>query len=260
MSNYIYKFINYENEIIYVGKTGNIMQRIKHHFSNSGHLPQECYEQVLKIFYADVSSKYNAELLETYFINKYHPKYNNSKKYKKETEDIEVDIVEPEWKEFLFVRTFTVFGGKCIEKIKTFPPYIENSSFGMDTVRKALMFNYLKLTCYEYEFKHFAPTVLSHIPSFTENMNALMTYAGNNINYKESNVDIYVTCSPEEQADYNYVAFNVSDSHEFFRNPAFKTFLDIGFIEHLNDGIYVMHILTLNRIKEAEQKIIEAIK
>ena len=42
---YVYIFKNYYDEIIYVGKTKNIKNRMKQHFTG-GHLPEECYEQV----------------------------------------------------------------------------------------------------------------------------------------------------------------------------------------------------------------------
>ena len=46
---YVYRFKNEENEIIYVGKTKDLKQRIRTHFGKQGHLPKECYEEVRKI-------------------------------------------------------------------------------------------------------------------------------------------------------------------------------------------------------------------
>ena len=62
MKSFIYKFINYDGDIIYIGKTNDIKKRMKQHFSSQAHLPKECYEQVFKIYYANVTSQYNAEL------------------------------------------------------------------------------------------------------------------------------------------------------------------------------------------------------
>lgn len=121
MKNYIYKFLNYKNEIIYIGKTKNINNRIKQHFtittnyinsndSNknikifSGHLPDECYQNVKRILVATVENQLTAELYETYFINKYKPKYNTDKLYNEHfSTPIEFDGIV--WKE-LFINSY----------------------------------------------------------------------------------------------------------------------------------------------------------
>ena len=57
--NYLYYFLDYNNTIIYIGKTGNIKRRMKEHFLQ-GHLPKECYDNVYQIMYACVNdSKYD---------------------------------------------------------------------------------------------------------------------------------------------------------------------------------------------------------
>ena len=47
---YVYKFSDFNNNVIYVGKTNNIYNRMKQHFEGNGHLPMECYSSV-KIFF-----------------------------------------------------------------------------------------------------------------------------------------------------------------------------------------------------------------
>ena len=79
--NYVYYFKDFEDNIIYVGKTGNYKRRMKEHFTK-GHLPSECYDEVNKIFVSVVNdSKYDTEICETLLINKYKPKYNVEKKF-----------------------------------------------------------------------------------------------------------------------------------------------------------------------------------
>ena len=39
---YVYRFLDKDNEIIYVGKTYNLETRLKTHFGKKGHLPEEC--------------------------------------------------------------------------------------------------------------------------------------------------------------------------------------------------------------------------
>lgn len=105
MINYIYKFIDYSGNVIYIGKTKNIKHRMMQHFSIShnksdkvftGHLPDECYQSVKMVKYAYVDNQLNAELYETYLINKYKPKYNTDKLYK-ETCFTELNFSEPIW-------------------------------------------------------------------------------------------------------------------------------------------------------------------
>lgn len=73
---YIYKFLG-KDEIIYIGKTTNINQRMYSHFTK-GHLPLECYERVEKIQYIECKNKTDMDLKELYFINKYKPIYNTA--------------------------------------------------------------------------------------------------------------------------------------------------------------------------------------
>lgn len=81
---YVYKFINYENEIIYCGRTNNIDRRMtKEHFTKTGHLPEECYSQVKEIWYAKLESKAMMKIYEMYYINKWQPYYNQKDKYDK---------------------------------------------------------------------------------------------------------------------------------------------------------------------------------
>lgn len=78
---YVYRFINIHNQIIYVGRTNNIVRRIRNeHFSKSGrgHLPQECYNETARVEYAEVKSHNESKMYELYYIEKYHPKYNQS--------------------------------------------------------------------------------------------------------------------------------------------------------------------------------------
>ena len=73
---YVYRFKNEENEIIYVGKTKNLEQRIRTHFGKQGHLPKECYEEVRKIEFLVVEKESLMGIKELYYIAKYQPKYN----------------------------------------------------------------------------------------------------------------------------------------------------------------------------------------
>ncbi|ARO21352.1 excinuclease ABC subunit C (plasmid) [Bacillus tropicus] len=81
MDFYVYRFLDVENQIIYVGKTNNIKNRMRQHFGKNGHLPEECYEQVSVVECIELDSESDMSVLELYFINKWKPVYNSSKKY-----------------------------------------------------------------------------------------------------------------------------------------------------------------------------------
>lgn len=95
---FVYKFINAEGNVIYVGRTQNIKNRMKQHFGD-GHLSKECYNEVSKIEYTTLDSEVAMVICEIYFINKYNPKYNTSDLYRGEIylEDFENNL---EWEEY----------------------------------------------------------------------------------------------------------------------------------------------------------------
>lgn len=82
-SNYnIYMFINKNEEVIYVGKTKRIEQRLElQHFTKSGHCPTSCYLETVEIWYADVENESEMAIYEIYFINQHKPKYNKTYMY-----------------------------------------------------------------------------------------------------------------------------------------------------------------------------------
>ena len=73
---YVYRFINCEGDIIYIGKTVDINLRMQQHFSDKGHLPKECYNSVAKIEYQKYKTESDSLIMETYYITKYSPKFN----------------------------------------------------------------------------------------------------------------------------------------------------------------------------------------
>lgn len=81
MSYYLYKFLDNKNQVIYVGKTENIKNRMMTHFTSSGHLPKECYQSVANILYTEFNSGVDMDIYEIYYINKYKSKYNTESKY-----------------------------------------------------------------------------------------------------------------------------------------------------------------------------------
>lgn len=78
---YIYRFLNENNEVIYIGRTNNIVSRIATHFSSQGHLPQECYDEVKRVDYLELKTKNDMKIKELYYISKYKPIFNTHDKY-----------------------------------------------------------------------------------------------------------------------------------------------------------------------------------
>ena len=72
MKNCVYRFLNKDNEIIYIGKAKDLDNRIKTH----EHLPKECYLERYKIEFCEFETEDDMDFAERYFIPKYNPKYN----------------------------------------------------------------------------------------------------------------------------------------------------------------------------------------
>lgn len=101
MSHYVYKFLNSDNEVIYIGRTSEgIKRRIYSHF-NQGHLPNECYRGVDKISYCTFQTKTESRIIEQYLINIYKPIYNTEfKEYKNLA--IKIDLSDVKWRNHQF--------------------------------------------------------------------------------------------------------------------------------------------------------------
>ena len=92
---YTYRFKDINNNVIYVGFTGQTMaERMNQHFTK-GHLPKECYKSVASIEYMKWKTKSDAQVMEVYFINKYKPKFN---KLNKKSDALTINLGEEKWK------------------------------------------------------------------------------------------------------------------------------------------------------------------
>ena len=99
---YTYRFVDTNENVIYVGYTGQTMaKRISQHFTK-GHLPKKCYKSIARIDYIKWDSKSDAQLMEVYYINKYHPKFN---KLDKQGDKLNIQIEdEKEWKVYQVIK------------------------------------------------------------------------------------------------------------------------------------------------------------
>ena len=88
-------FFDINNNIIYVGKTSQTLdKRIGQHFTK-GHLSKECYSSIARIEYQKYKTESDALVMETFYITKYNPRYNVLQK----SRDIpSLDLDRQEWK------------------------------------------------------------------------------------------------------------------------------------------------------------------
>ena len=77
MKNYVYRFKNEKQEVIYIGKTIDLDGRIRKH----KHLDNKCYEEIKTVEYITLNTVDDMDLAERYLIAKYKPKYNTVYKY-----------------------------------------------------------------------------------------------------------------------------------------------------------------------------------
>lgn len=98
MSFYIYRFVDKEGNIIYIGRTNDIRRRIlKEHFTDNTHLPKQCYLETEKVEYTRIDNESEEVAYEAVLINKIRPKYNIQ--FKDEGNfDVKIPIFN--WKEF----------------------------------------------------------------------------------------------------------------------------------------------------------------
>ena len=86
-TNYIYKYVR-NNEIIYIGKTKNLLQRHKQHLQEIGK-----FLETDKLYYFICPTSNIMDVYETALINKYHPMLNKADNILLLT----IDIQEPHW-------------------------------------------------------------------------------------------------------------------------------------------------------------------
>lgn len=99
---YTYRFVDSNENVIYVGYTGQTMaKRMGQHFTK-GHLPKKCYKSIARIDYIKWSTRSDAQVMEVYYINKYHPKFN---KLDKQSDNLNVQVAdEKEWKVYQVIK------------------------------------------------------------------------------------------------------------------------------------------------------------
>jgi hypothetical protein len=75
MQNCVYKFIDANEDVLYIGKCKSLSARFNSH-KNEPHLDKQCYSEVRKIQYISFPTYMDAGIMERVFISHYQPKYN----------------------------------------------------------------------------------------------------------------------------------------------------------------------------------------
>lgn len=102
---YLYKFLDKNGFVLYVGQTNKIPNRINQHLSSNSHLPKYAYENLYKIVYASCNNKNELDSLEGNLILDYKRKYQcvwNSKIETYKYND-NYSIENLVWKEYLTI-------------------------------------------------------------------------------------------------------------------------------------------------------------
>ena len=203
MSYYIYKHLNSDMEVIYVGLTTNIHNRQSEHKSSSG-----WSNEIFKIEYAEVSDSMLMEIYEKYYISKYSPKYNKKdidclySRFFKNMEELEfkeyIKTNKPRTRNKRPRPTFT----------EAFDEYYINST---DTINKFKL-EYIKTGEYDGEYVYVSEDMdchfyISHNNGFSAwNKLSIFDKSKNKYGYythrQDINMDKYNHLKSEEQLKY----------------------------------------------------------
>lgn len=95
---YVYKFLNSKKDILYIGKTSDMWNRMSSHKSNSN-THEDCIKETSFIEYIKTNSENEASIYEIYYISKLKPIYN--KEYNVSTY-ITIDLPTKKWYQYKF--------------------------------------------------------------------------------------------------------------------------------------------------------------
>jgi len=129
---YIYRFLDKNGKILYIGRTNDIERRIlKEHFTAIGHLPEECYMAVEKVEYARIVNESEEVAYEAILINKLKPKYN----IQFNDEGLfDIKLPEFEWKPFVFKHDYHLqFLKNKKNKVQGIGDFVEEILSDMET-------------------------------------------------------------------------------------------------------------------------------
>lgn len=166
----VYRFLDDDNIIIYVGRTSDIFQRMKSH-TNIG--DDDNYKNITSIEYTTLDNYIESVEAEKYFISKYKPKFNKQhiKKYYEYNNELE----NLKW---------TVYRSYPIDSIKYELEqfYEEGLSINFNLSKLWLYINYLNVSTESWNWSIKYKNQLSH--SFDKELLYLMNSVHNELIHK----------------------------------------------------------------------------
>ena len=235
--NYVYCFKNYYDEIIYVGKTKNIKNRMRQHFME-GHLPEDCYQQVARVFYAETGiSKYDTEIIETLLIDQFKPIYNTDKKYPEHFDRTNFQVPDLKWRELFLLYSEHDFEVRFQKP--TLTVYDEKQPL-LERCRAIISYNILKLKSREGFYEYYLDGVFTQHPNLKNDIIHLYTRAMNVIVPFESDVDQPIS----DIYDEYFITYTAIDPQKIkLPDLSCDNFLlleKIGFIFKIHSNLYAI--------------------
>lgn len=131
MKNCVYRFLNKDNKVIYVGKAKDLKSRLNRHT----HLDRECYEEKESIEYIEFNTEDDMDFAERYYIMRLNPKYNTVLSDKDfSLSSIELDVKK--WNKYLEDSDDKVCNCKDNESVKSLIEELKEIKIRIDTIRK----------------------------------------------------------------------------------------------------------------------------
>lgn len=193
MGYYIYKHLNLDNEVIYVGLTINIHSRQSEHKSSSS-----WSDEIHKIEYAEVGDNLLMEIYEKYYISKHLPKYNKKDvdcKYSRFFKNMD----ELEFKEYVKINKLHSKNKKPSFR-EVFDEYYLNS---IDTINKFKL-EYLKTGECDGKYAYVSNNIDCHF--YISHSNGFSAYNKLGIFDKSKNkYGYYIHNQGINMDDYNYI-------------------------------------------------------
>lgn len=130
MKNCVYRFLNKDNEIIYIGKAKNLSARLSTHT----HLPKECYDEKVEVEYIEFKTEDDMGFAERYYIMKFNPKYNtilSDKDFNLKSIDLDIKV----WKKYSEKEIRDINFCEEVESLESLMNELKEVQIRIDTLR-----------------------------------------------------------------------------------------------------------------------------
>lgn len=192
MKGYVYRFLNADEEIIYIGSCGDLFRRLRQHFEH-GHLGGYCYNQVLYVDYAECRSRTEAYMYEQYEIAKNQPEFNDNGKI---DEDVNLEyftiVKNPIWNRLYAESNY----GYRYEKVYT--NFLTENPDRKEPNRADVMYEAEILKRFKSELQD-NKKILRDMEMLQEKCPTYLSLID------KTDLEILIQCMPEETVHYSYL-------------------------------------------------------